>query len=153
MSSVLFGDALSRQEGSAADGIHLLWTTPYAAGYSLTGYDIQRRRTPSKPRITCYTLTAADLDTLHTELTLAIPFGEVSVRATPCPRMPPALPDEPFKGNDSGKPDCIELSALEAATNVDRVHGVELAAFDATGARLRHVKLRTLDRWKGIDCA
>jgi len=151
MSGAFWGAALSRQDGSAADGIHLLWTPPYAAGYSLSGYDIQRRVTPGKPRITCYTLTAADLVSLHTELRLPTLVGEVSVRATSCPRVLGALPDEPFKGDDSGKLHCVELGRLQAS-NIDSVDGAELTAFDATGARRPHVKLRIVGKIQGADC-
>src|SRR5207245_7471835 len=84
--------------------------------------------------------------------TLPTPVGEVSVRATPCPRVSGALPDEPFKGDDPGKPHCLEFDKLDPASNVDSVDGAKLTAFDAAGARRPHVKLRSVDRWQGVDC-
>jgi len=34
MDPSFLGIAISRKDGSNAEGIHLLWTAPYAAGYS-----------------------------------------------------------------------------------------------------------------------
>src|SRR3954447_26382411 len=99
MSGVFWATALSRKDGSSADGIHLLWSAPYSAGYSLTGYDIQRRISQWKPKTTCYTLTASDLQALHREFRVATPVGEVSVQACPCPAPPSDIPDTPFEGD------------------------------------------------------
>src|SRR5204863_5878478 len=96
MSNAFFGAALSRQDGSAADGIHLLWTAPYAAGYSLTGYDLQRR-THERRKETCYTLSPAELDALHTELSLITPVAEIDRLWSPQTRLCSTLSGEPPK--------------------------------------------------------
>jgi hypothetical protein len=36
--------AIPRLDGSDGDGVHLLWTPPHTAGYSVDGWDIQRRK-------------------------------------------------------------------------------------------------------------
>jgi hypothetical protein len=65
MSAAFWVAALSRQDGTAGDGIHLLWSAPPTAGYSVSGFDIQRRVSRWKASFDCYTLTQPDLYALH----------------------------------------------------------------------------------------
>ncbi len=57
--------AISRQDGGVSDGIHLLWTAPSTAGYSVEGYDVQRRKSTGKPEVSCYELSPAEIQALH----------------------------------------------------------------------------------------
>jgi hypothetical protein len=44
MTQHFWASAISRLDGASQDGIHLLWVPPYAAGYSVRGFDIQSVR-------------------------------------------------------------------------------------------------------------
>ena len=74
MSERFWANAISRLEGSQQDGIHLLWVPPYAAGYSVRGFDIQRRTARPKPEIDCLALTGAEFDILHRRLYGQTPY-------------------------------------------------------------------------------
>ena len=94
MNSPFLASAISRQDESPADGIHLLWTPPPRIGYSLDGFDIQRR--PAERRdVLCYSLTDQELATLHATFRVRVPPGLVRVRRTKCPQFPQQAPDEP----------------------------------------------------------
>src|SRR5262245_26277072 len=84
MTTPFWAHAVSREDGAVADGIHLLWTAPYAAGYSVTGFDIQRRVSRWEPSLNCYTLTQVDLDLLHGVGRFLCPVALVGVSAAPC---------------------------------------------------------------------
>jgi hypothetical protein len=84
--------ALPRLDGSEADGIHLMWTAPPAAGYSLDGWDIQRREASGRPKVQCYRLSGDELEILHRVLRLHTPTAEIGVRQADCPTFP-QLPD------------------------------------------------------------
>src|ERR1700730_1198150 len=140
MADSFWGAALSREDGSPADGIHLLWTAPPAAGYSVGGYDIQRRVRSGKPRVQCYTLTSDDLARRHTDFTITTPVALLSVRETPCPTAPGRLPDDPH--GDKGTLRCVDFLALDGKI-ADSVDGLQLAAFDAQGTRRPHVAVRS----------
>jgi hypothetical protein len=150
MADSFWGAALSREDGSPADGIHLLWTAPPAAGYSVGGYDIQRRVRSGKPRVQCYTLTSDDLARLHTDFTITTPVALLSVRETPCPTAPGRLPDDPH--GDKGTLRCVDFLALDGKI-ADSVDGLQLAAFDAQGTRRPHVAVRSSGGFRGVDCA
>jgi hypothetical protein len=152
MSDGFWAGAVSRQDGSPTDGIHLLWTAPYAAGYSLFGYDVQRRTHERRPE-TCYTLSASELDTLHSDLNLTTPVADIAVRATPCPKPPGAIPDEPFQGEPDPTRECVELAQLKEGQSVDAIQGARLTAFDSTGARRPHAQVVAVGHQRGIDCA
>jgi hypothetical protein len=100
VSATFWGAAISRQDGSPGDGIHLLWTTPPGAPYSVKGYDIQRRLAKPARESTCLTLTADDLARLHRDLHLETRLGRIFVRRAPCPKAPAKLPDDPNRGGE-----------------------------------------------------
>jgi hypothetical protein len=94
MNSPFLASAISRQDGSPADGIHLLWTAPPRISYSIDGFDIQRR--PAERReVLCYSLTDQEIATLHETFRVRVPPGLVRVRRTKCPQFPQQAPDEP----------------------------------------------------------
>jgi hypothetical protein len=148
----LWAAAVSRQDGSPSDGIHLLWAAPAAAGYSLTGYDIQRRESQPQRRPICYDLAPADLTALHTDLHLATSVADVSVCATPCPVPIAAVPDEPFRAEPAPQIHCVEIADVDVET-ADALDGAQLTAFDSGGVRLPHVVVRTIGSARGVDCA
>ena len=52
---------ISRLEGGAHDGIHLLWSPPYPTGHSLDGFTIYRRASKGRDKQQCWDITAAAL--------------------------------------------------------------------------------------------
>jgi hypothetical protein len=89
--------AISRQDGSSDDGIHLLWSAPRHAGYSITGFDIQRRPSREQSERRCHTLTADELTALHRDYYLEVDIAHISLRKSECPEFPP-VPNEPAPG-------------------------------------------------------
>lgn len=66
-----FAAALSVLDHGVRDGIHLLWTAPRGAGYSINGFDIQRRPTQIKQlQPDCEQLSPDALETLERDLIL-----------------------------------------------------------------------------------
>jgi hypothetical protein len=148
--------ATSRQEGAPSDGIHLLWTPPYDAGYSLTGYDIQRRRSRYKPVVRCHTLSSTELDTLHRDYRVVTPLAVVSVRSTRCPEPAGDLPDTPFQGDGANHLQCVDLGRPQKSSRsrtLDALEGLTLTALDAHGARLPHVRSVTTNGVRGAVVA
>jgi hypothetical protein len=94
MNSPFLASAVSRQDGSPSGGVHLLWTAPPRIGYSIDGFDIQRRESQRR-QFHCYSLTAGELATLHQMFRVQVPPGLVAVRRTSCPQFPEKAPDEP----------------------------------------------------------
>jgi hypothetical protein len=86
----LVAAALPRLDGSKADGVHLLWTPPAGAGYSLDGFDIQRRKASGRPKPQCYRLSGDELEILHRVLRVHTPVAEIAVRQAACPVSPVA---------------------------------------------------------------
>ena len=80
--------AFPRLDGSDADGVHLMWTPPAASGYSVGGWDIQRRKSHDRPKIVCYRLSGAEMDVLHLMLRLSTPLARIAVRQAACPEFP-----------------------------------------------------------------
>ena len=80
--------AFPRLDGSAGDGIHLLWTAPPGAGYSLDGWDIQRRKAVGRPKVQCYALSFDEIEALHRVLRLHTPLADFAVREAACPVLP-----------------------------------------------------------------
>jgi hypothetical protein len=159
MSAPFWAAALAREEGSPADGIHLLWTAPYATGYSVTGFDIQRRVSRWKPSLNCYTLTQPDLQLLHRALRFVCPVALVAVSAVPCPKPPGDPPDDPFHGAEGGgRPGtlaCVDFAKLRAdpPAPVDTIDGLIIQVCGRDGAPLPHAKLRTKGKMRGVDCS
>jgi len=53
--------AISRLDGGALDGIHLLWSPPYPAGHSLDGFTIYRRDAREQKEQHCFGLSVSQL--------------------------------------------------------------------------------------------
>jgi hypothetical protein len=87
--------ALARRDGSAADGIHLLWTAPPGTGYSLDGWDIRRRDASGRPKVACRALSGPELEVLHRVLRLHTDVADFSVRQVPGPPAPPGSTQPP----------------------------------------------------------
>jgi hypothetical protein len=155
MSAPFWVAALSRQDGTAADGIHLLWSAPPTAGYSVSGFDIQRRVSRWKPSLSCYTLTQPDLDGLHHVLRFVCPVAAVAVNAAACPTLPGDPPDDPFDGGDQpGTRTCVEFAKLgvDPPTIVDTLDGLTIEAHGPDGAPLPHAQVRAMGGMHGVDC-
>lgn len=156
MNSSFLGMAVSRKDGSDADGIHLLWTAPYAAGYSVEGFDIQRRLSRYKPKVECYALTAPDLEVLHRDYRVQTPLAEVGVRKAPCPDFPRDPPDEPYK--DGEQPDakqiCVDFQSLPRGTgaNPRTEKGVSFLVRDHTGLARPQTSIAAIAGFQGLDC-
>ncbi len=80
---MLWAHAVSRKDGSPADGLHLLWAPPAEAGYSVDGFDIWRRKHRESSEPVCHRLTSTELDQLHTLMSLSTPVGEIGLRISP----------------------------------------------------------------------
>src|SRR5688500_1888850 len=87
--------AVARRDQSESDGIHVMWTPPATAGWSIDGRDVERRKAEARKELRCRQLTAAELQTLHRILRLEFAFGEIRLRQADCPGGLAALPDEP----------------------------------------------------------
>lgn len=152
MSATIVGTALSRQDGGAADGIHLLWTPPHEAGYSVDGFFIQRRISQYEPRVDCYTLTADELRILHADLRLDVRLANIGVRQADCPQPPKDLPDEPH--GEAPPLRCVEPGTLDGSRHpnplvVDRV---TFEVRDFQGNRAPASRLATTAACRGLDC-
>ena len=120
--------AVARRDGSTSDGIHVLWTPPATAGWSIDGWDVQRRKAEERKELRCRQLTATELQALHKVLRLELPgFGEVRLRQADCPGGMAALPDEP-----ADRPRGAGRSATEAG-GAARAPGIAAAAASAIG--------------------
>ena len=96
--------ALARRDGSTADGVHLLWTAPAGAGWSLDGWTIRRRKVADRPKVQCFQLAPSELEALHRFLRLQTSVALFTVRQAASPQPPPGVPAaarEPF-GTVSG---------------------------------------------------
>jgi len=87
--------ALARRDGSAADGIHLLWTAPPGTGYSLDGWDIRRRDASGRPKVACRPLSGPELEVLHRILRLHTDIADFSVRQVPGPQASSSSTEPP----------------------------------------------------------
>ena len=76
--------AIPTRDLKVGDGIHVMWTPPSTAGYSIDGWQVRRRRATERPKVQCRQLTSSELDALHRDLRLRLPFGELRVRQVPC---------------------------------------------------------------------
>ena len=120
--------ALPRLDGSDGDGVHLLWTAPPGAGYSLHGWDIQRRRSHGRPKVECYRLSAAEMDVLHLVLRLHTPVAEIAVRQAACPEFP-LLAANQGAGNGA-RPGIVPLPLGAAPPTIGTAPGVRCIAYD-----------------------
>ena len=157
MSSPFLVAALSRQDGSEADGIHLLWTAPSAAGYSVEGFDIQRRVSSGRGERVCYTLTPEDLQRLHRDLRLETSLFFLGLRRTKCPEFPPEAPDEPAEEKVNSlfpTRQCVDFGTLsrEAKSNPREEMGVKFRVHGAGGRPLKRSAVKSVGEVAGLDC-
>jgi hypothetical protein len=114
--SVLEGGKLG---AAPANGIHLLWGPPGRAGYALKGFDIERRRAHDQAKVTCYALTAAEIDQLHRLLRVETAAGSVALRSAARPEPPAMARDTPFaaaaKATKGGKATKVTKRAAHGA--------------------------------------
>jgi len=94
--------AVSRLDSSAGDGIHLLWSAP--TGYSIKGFDIQRRPSAGGPKYTCHTVTDNEWDELDRTYRVRTPLALLSKRTAPCPHYPGGVQDQPYDDHHHGHP-------------------------------------------------
>lgn len=153
MASRFLASAMSRLDGSAADGIHLFWTAPLRIGYSIDGFDIQRRE-HQRRELTCYRLSDGELATLHQMLRVRVPPGRVGMRRTPCPAFPQQPPDEPAP--DTGRrPDTgidFRLPHLRSGSNPRREEGMTFRIHGADRRLVARSDLRRSGTHAGLDC-
>ena len=62
-----------------------MWTAPRPAGFSIAGWDIQRRESAGRVKVVCTRLAASQLEALHRVLRLHTPVADFSVRRAACP--------------------------------------------------------------------
>lgn len=154
MAPAFWAAAISRQDGSGADGIHLLWTAPPAAGHSVHGYDVQRRVSRFKPKVTCHTLSSAELDALHRDFRLITPVAAIAVARARCPSWAGPIPDEPIDPDGRGpQVQCVDFGR-------ERFPGAPRGEFGPLRARLTSPAsptgvppgLKTTGPFRGLDC-
>ena len=146
--------AISRRDGSAADGIHLLWTAPPRIGYSIDGFDIQRRESKRR-EIVCYTLSPAELQTLHQTFRVNVPPGQVAFRRTVCPQFPPKPPDEPAPGGGGEpSPTCTDFRRQKTGEGPNprqEKTGAYLVR-GANGQAMAQTSIKTVGPHTALDC-
>ena len=152
--SALFGArAIARRDGSDAEGVHLLWTAPSAAGYSVEGWHIQRRKAQGRPKVDCYRLTAAELSVLHTALRVQTPVADVGVRQAACPAFPSLAPDERFGDGKAPERERVAFRELEPGRgpNPRTVGELLLETRDPTGRPAPSTTVRSIAGFDGLD--
>ena len=153
MAPAFWAAAISQQNGSAADGIHLLWTTPPSAGASLRGYSIQRRVSQFAPKITCYSLTPADLTALHRDFRVTTPLGDVAVANVRCPRGPHPIPDEPVDTDGGGtQVQCVDFSRDDFPNASTGEFGPLRVRVTTSSGSTTPPRLATVGAFRGLDC-
>ncbi len=137
MTDRLLAAAIPRLDGSAGDGVHLMWTAPANAGWSVDGWDVQRRTSTERPRPRCTTLTLEQLGVLHRVLRLHLPIADLSLRES-SPSGPPTG-TAPVPGRSTydvtfaGGHDIVEIRAgVPAALVIAFRAGKAVAAREAT---------------------
>jgi hypothetical protein len=144
--------AISRQDGSAGDGIHLLWTAPPSAGYSVKGYDIQRRTALTQREQICYTLTSDELLRLHRDLRLETSLVSLAVRRAECPTFPPKPPDEPFQ--EPTPEHCVDFRTFppKVGRNPRTDRGVSFRLQNPAGVPANRTEVKKIVNFTGLDC-
>src|SRR5262249_48939508 len=141
---------ISRRDGSAADGIHLLRTPPRGSGYSVGGFDIQRRKA-ERTKLNCYTLSQAELAQLHAQFELRIPFARIGVRRSACPtalvQPPSAVKDRVSRSVDfAGLP-------IGRAKNPFSIDDIAFQALDRNGNPARAAEIVAVEKDRGLRIA
>jgi hypothetical protein len=138
--------AVPRLDGSEGDGVHLLWTAPPGAGYSLDGWDIERRKAVGRPKVECYALSYDEIEALHRVLRVHTPLADFAVREAACPVPPTPTPETdgppPVAAAAQG-PGCIAYEItlptghreVQVRTGVPVVLAVAMRAGKAVAAR------------------
>ena len=96
--------AVARSDRSESDGIHVMWTPPVTAGWSIDGWNVERRKAEGRKELRCHQLSAAELQTLHRILRLEFAFGEIRLRQADCPGGLPVLPTSRPTGRSPRSP-------------------------------------------------
>jgi hypothetical protein len=141
---------ISRRDGSAADGIHLLWSPPRGSGYSIGGFDIQRRKA-ERTKISCYTLSQAELAQLHAQFELRIPFARIGVRRSACPtamvQSPPGVKDRVSRSVDFAG---LAIGRVKNPLNLD---GLAFQLLDRNGNPARAAEIVAVENDRGLRIA
>ena len=128
--------AISLRVGSPSDGVHLIWAPPQGIGYSVGGFDIQRRQA-QRTKISCFALSAAELAQLHTQFEVTIPMARVGVRRSACPV---ALPTSPDAAHQSREIDFLSLHLGRNPNPLERA-GAVFRGVDPAGAPARAIEI------------
>jgi hypothetical protein len=147
--------ALSRLDGSSEDGIHLLWTAPPAIGYSIDGYDIQRRDARDRSRPTCHELTETELQTLHNNARLDLASAFIRLQLTKCPEFPKTPPNDPLVNSSSVVQPLrldFQLASPGERSNPHKENGFALLVQDRSGAAISFNQIRSPGVHAGLDC-
>ena len=88
MKKAFWGHAIPHLDGKEQDGIHLLWTAPAQAGYSVDGFDIQRRPATGESVVDCHDLESSEHSTLDSDLVVKVPIATVYLREGLMPQAP-----------------------------------------------------------------
>jgi hypothetical protein len=140
-----WAEALSWLDGTSSDGIHLLWTAPSAVGYSMDGFDIERRPArPAQDEI-CHTLSGDELARLHADLRVDTVLCRLALWRAPGPQVP-TLADAPYHPDEDAPPDGRSGGAtpvvdwwVYAVTVAEPVVGIRV---DIDGSEVLAVALR-----------
>ncbi len=88
------GTAVAVRDGSALEGIHLLWYGEPSWGYSPRGFTILRRAAERRRPLVCDRLDGRPLEVLHRGHVYRLPLALVRWRPVPCPQPLAPLPTE-----------------------------------------------------------
>ena len=123
--------AISRRDGGNADGIHLLFEAPASAGYSIDGFDIQRRPAFREQKIECVSLTAEELEALEEQLELSYEHGLIELGTAACPIPPRRHPERP--GEPERTRTCVSFRKRKPSSvgpNPLELEGATFTVFD-----------------------
>jgi hypothetical protein len=144
--------AIVRLDGSDGDGVHLLWTAPEYTGYSIKGYDIQRRDAIEKQEITCVELTPSELQVLHQAFRFEKSSLQFVLRQASCPKFPDDVPDQPHE--DGKQENCISLGRddIKIGPNPLDHHGFIFSVLDHKKDLHPQTRHRDIAGLSGLDC-
>jgi hypothetical protein len=99
-------------------------------------------------------LSAAELELLHRNLRLRLPFGEIALREARCPEFPRLPPDEPHGDPDPPRRTCVRFEKLEsgAGKNPRKQGRLLFEVHDATGALASRSVVHEVGGFRGLDC-
>lgn len=146
--------AVSRRDGSTSDGIHILWTAPPRIGYSIEGFDIQRRDARERG-FHCTALSPAQLQILHQSFRLSVSPALLAVRRTPCPTFPKKPPDEPVREAErpSERKVCADFGRLEPGRSPNPLRLEEMTFEIRSGEEPeRFSQVETIKSHTGVLC-